>query len=122
MTSDAPNELKSSEKILLHAKTMYKEVSKEEMKVLHKVDEKKHYEYFANRYNELHSIYPALFNLLIYDADKFDMSRLTEMLRIRDQIENKEITTETASEQIGQKYFKEFCSDKVMWKKEKNGK
>jgi len=102
-------ELNTSEKILLHAEAMFRESCKEEMKVLKKVDEKKYTEYFINRYTDLHNNYPALFNLLILDGSKFDMTKLKQMLRMKDKVDRQEVSTQAASEQIGQQYFNEFC-------------
>jgi len=110
--------LNSSEKILLHATAMYKEASKEEMIVLKTVDEKKYTEYFINRFYELHVNYPAIFNLISRDGEKFDMNRLKEMLRLKDRVDNNEISSISASEKIGKQYFNEYCAGKVKWDKE----
>jgi len=120
--SDQNNELNSSEKILLHATAMHKEVSKEEMKVLKKIDEKKYMDYFTNRYHELHYNFPALFNLIASDGEKFNIEKLKEMLRLRDRVDRNEVSNKDASEHIGKKYFNEYCSDKVHWAKEKQNK
>jgi hypothetical protein len=115
------SKLTSNETILLHAISMKKEASKEEMLVLKKVNEVKYMDYLANRYSDLHLNYPAIFKLIAYDSDKFDINRLKTMLIERDRIEKKEITLENASEKIGKQYFNEFCASKVKWDKEKTG-
>ena len=112
-------DLQSTDKILLHVKAMYQEVSKQEMKVLKSTNEKKYTEYLINRFNELHNNYPALFNLLASDGENFNMVRLKEMLRLKNRINNNEISEKSASEFIGKKYFKEYASDKVNWSKER---
>ena len=114
------NNLNSNEKILLHATAMYKEACKEEMKVLRTVDEKKYTEYFTNRFYELHVNFPAIFNLIARDGDKFDMNRLKDMLRLKDRVDKNEISSESASEKIGKQYFNEYCAGKVQWNKEKD--
>lgn len=113
------SQLSSSETILLHAESMKKETSKQEMKVLKKVNEKKYMEYLVNRYNDLHVNYPALFNLLALDGEKFDMNKLKQMLREKDRVEKNEVSLQSASEQLGKQYFNEYCNNKVNWDKEK---
>ena len=113
------SQLTSSETILLHAEAMKKEASKQEMKVLKKVNEKKYMEYLVNRYSELHVNYPALFNLLALDGENFDMNKLKHMLREKDRVEKNEISLQTASEKLGKEYFNEYCGSKVNWDKEK---
>lgn len=113
------NELNSSEKILLHCESMFREVSKQEFKILKRMDEKKYMNYLVNRYNELHVNYPALFNLLAQDGDKFNMEQLREMLRLKDRVDRKEVSSQAASEHIGKIYFNKYCSSSINWSKEK---
>ena len=111
--------LTSSETILVHATAMKKETSKEEMKILKKTNEKKYMEYLINRFSDLHVTYPALFNLLALDGEKFDMNKLTYMLREKDRVEKDEISLQAVSEKIGTQYFNEYCAGKVNLKKER---
>lgn len=112
-------EFTSSEKILIHVQKMLRECTTEPMKVLKKTDEKKYMNHFANRFRDLHSNYPAIFNLVLSDAEKFDIERLKQMLRARDRVAEGEVSLEETSKQIGKEYFQEYVSGKVNLKNEK---
>lgn len=73
-----------------------------------------------DKYNDLAYCYPAIFNLLLdQEPEKFEMAKLIEMLRLRQNIQNKKTAKESktecenATKYIGQKYFNEYVKPMV---------
>ena len=69
----------------------------------------------STKYSQLQYCYPAIFNMLVdNDPDKFEINRLIQMLKIRDQAkahrnpEKVKEELEKASVRIGQQYFNQF--------------
>ena len=61
----------------------------------------------------MHQKYPTLFFSLIENPTTFPIYRLEEMLKLKQQIETTEVTTENASVRVGQQYYDEFVKDTV---------
>jgi hypothetical protein len=57
--------------------------------------------------------YPTLFFTIIENPSSFPIYRLDEMLNLKKKIENKEVSEEKISVQLGQKYYNEFVKDTV---------
>lgn len=69
----------------------------------------------STKYSQLQYCYPAIFNMLVdCDPDKFEINRLIQMLKMRDQAkshrdpEKVKSELEKASVKIGQQYFNQF--------------
>ncbi len=76
---------------------------------------------YKARYPEFASRYPNLFESCC--EPKFDMDRLRYMLNLKASIDNKQITHEKASVEVGQRLFTEYVNPIVndqKTKKEKN--
>lgn len=69
----------------------------------------------STKYSQLQYCYPAIFNMLVEtEPDKFEMNRLIQMLKMRDNAkahrdpEKVKSELEKASVQIGQQYFNQY--------------
>jgi uncharacterized protein YnzC (UPF0291/DUF896 family) len=69
----------------------------------------------CTKYSQLQYCYPSIFNMLVdNDPDKFEINRLIQMLKMRDQAkahrnpEKVKSELEKASVKIGQQYFNQF--------------
>lgn len=74
----------------------------------------------STKYSQLQYCYPAIFNMLVdNDPDKFEINRLIQMLKKRDQAkahrnpEKVKAELEKASVQIGQQYFNQYVQPKL---------
>jgi hypothetical protein len=75
------------------------------------IDEYK--KYCMERFTNFHQRYPTLFFSIIENPSSFPLYRLDEMLNLKMKIENKEVSEEKISVQLGQKYYNEFVKDTV---------
>ena len=69
--------------------------------------------YCMAKFTNLHQRYPTLFFTIIENPSSFPIYRLDEMLNLKKKIENKEVSEEKISVQLGQKYYNEFVKDTV---------
>jgi hypothetical protein len=69
--------------------------------------------YCMEKFTNLHQRYPTLFFTIIENPSSFPIYRLDEMLNLKKKIENKEVSEEKISVQLGQKYYNEFVKDTV---------
>jgi hypothetical protein len=70
--------------------------------------------YCMAKFTNLHMRYPTLFFTIIENPSSFPIYRLDEMLNLKKKIENKEVSEEKISVQLGQKYYNEFVKDTVL--------
>jgi hypothetical protein len=61
------------------------------------------------KYGEFHYNCPTLFFMIIENPSGFPMYRLNDMLSMKRKVESKEINTDDADKEMGQKYFNEFA-------------
>ncbi len=95
-------------------------LKREDIQSLRRSDNQKYFEKTQKKFTQLKELIPALFNMII-DLDnpnEFEMDRLDNMLYMRDRIRENQISTESASAQIGQQYFDEYVKPHVDMSKE----
>jgi hypothetical protein len=61
------------------------------------------------KYGEFHYNCPTLFFMVVENPSGFPMYRLNDMLAMKRKVESKEVESEDADKQMGQKYFDEFA-------------
>ena len=64
-------------------------------------------------YTNFHQKYPTLFFSIIENPTSFPWYRFNEMIQLKKNIENNNITENNASIQLGNKYYNEFVKDTV---------
>lgn len=67
--------------------------------------------HFEKKYPEFVTNYNMLFTMAC--EDNFDFGRLQYMLNLKDDIDNKKVTFENASKEVGQKMFDVYVRDNV---------
>lgn len=64
-------------------------------------------------YTNFHQKYPTLFFSIIENPTSFPWYRFNEMIQLKKNIENNNISEKNASIQLGNKYYNEFVKDTV---------
>lgn len=103
----------TDDEVITNVKQLLTLVSREDMRKLAKIRRPQYIGILNQKFPEFHMGYPALFNLIVDEPDKFEMNRLLNMLKIRSRVSNGEITYDTASEKIGQEYYNEYVKPHV---------
>jgi len=107
------DELTSSEKILIHVRSLLKFAKEEENNKLREENKGEYIQKCGNNYKSLITKYPSLFYKIIDDPENFEIERLIQMLNLKQKIDNKEISHKNASEDLGNKYYNEFVKSKI---------
>jgi hypothetical protein len=68
---------------------------------------------YQQKYMPLMMIYPALYNMIIENGKKFDLTQFEQMMTMISKVRRKEVTEETASQQFGQQMVEKFVKPKL---------
>jgi hypothetical protein len=107
---------KKSMKVVEYVKMMQKILSKEGVKENKKENKPEYMQKCMVQFSWIKDTIPGIFNMLVEDLDDpydFEMNRLIDMLKMKDAIDAKKITSEQASVHIGQKYADEYVTPLV---------
>lgn len=58
-------------------------------------------------------IYPALYNMIIENGKKFDLSQFEQMMVMISKVRRKEVTEESASQQFGEQMVEKYVKPKL---------
>ena len=58
-------------------------------------------------------IYPALFNMVIENGKKFDLTQFEQMMTMISKVRRKEVTEEAASKQFGEQMVDKYVKPKL---------
>ncbi len=58
-------------------------------------------------------IYPALYNMIIENGKKFDLTQFEQMMTMISKIRRKEVTEEAASQQFGKEMVEKYVKPKL---------
>jgi hypothetical protein len=58
-------------------------------------------------------IYPALYNMIIENGKKFDLTQFEQMMTMISKIRRKEVTEEAASKKFGEEMVEKFVKPKL---------
>lgn len=68
-------------------------------------------ETFERKYPDFAKVYHHLFDMACETS--FDMDKLVYMIEMRDKIRTRQMTTDQASKEVGQKFFDIYVKDKI---------
>jgi len=68
---------------------------------------------YQQKYMPLMMIYPALYNMIIENGKKFDLTQFEQMMTMISKVRRKEVTEETASQQFGQQMVEKYVKPKL---------
>lgn len=68
---------------------------------------------YQQKYMPLMMIYPALYNMIIENGKKFDLTQFEQMMTMISKIRRKEVTEEAASQQFGQEMVEKYVKPKL---------
>ena len=107
-------DLLSDNKIILgYCKTIIKFCSTENCINLKKNNYALYRTNLIEKFEDFFQKYPSLFNMIIDNPTTFEIEKLINMLNMKEKIDNNEITSESASVQVGQEYYDEYVKEKV---------
>ena len=101
-----------SDKLLKLCIDLKKHVSSRENINLKKKNPRKFYEQTCTKFDEL-KLFPALMSGIIKSGDNFEIDRLIDMLSLRENIKEKNMTVEDATKIVGKSYYNEFMHNKL---------
>ena len=107
--TNSTSTLISDNKLLQIINSVIKSASTEDMYKLSIDNNTLYRKNLTDKYNDFAISYPALFNTITENPKKFDINRLKQMLSMRKQVQNNNLSYEEASTQIGQQYYDEFA-------------
>lgn len=64
-------------------------------------------------FHKLHEKFPSLFDMIVEQKEKFEVTKLIHMLGLHKQVDGGSITQHDASVKIGQKYYDEYVKPKI---------
>ena len=68
---------------------------------------------YQQKYMPLMMIYPALFNMVIENGKKFDLTQFEQMMNTISKVRRKEVTEEAASKQFGEEMVEKYVKPKL---------
>lgn len=68
---------------------------------------------YQQKYMPLMMIYPALYNMVIENGKKFDLTQFEQMMTMISKIRRKEVTEEAASQQFGKEMVDKYVKPKL---------
>jgi len=68
---------------------------------------------YQQKYMPLMMIYPALYNMIIENGKKFDLTQFEQMMTMISKIRRKEVTEEAASQQFGKEMVDKYVKPKL---------
>ncbi len=68
---------------------------------------------YQQKYMPLLMIYPALYNMIIENGKKFDLTQFEQMMTMISKIRRKEVTEEAASQQFGKEMVEKYVKPKL---------
>jgi len=68
---------------------------------------------YQQKYMPLMMIYPALFNMIIENGKKFDLTQFEQMMTMISKIRSKEVTEEAASKKFGEEMVEKYVKPKL---------
>lgn len=68
---------------------------------------------YQQKYMPLMMIYPALYNMIIENGKKFDLSQFEQMMVMISKVRRKELTEESASQQFGEQMVEKYVKPKL---------
>lgn len=68
---------------------------------------------YQQKYMPLMMIYPALFNMIIENGKKFDLTQFEQMMTMISKVRRKEVTEESASKQFGEQMVEKYVKPKL---------
>ena len=68
---------------------------------------------YQQKYMPLMMIYPALFNMVIENGKKFDLTQFEQMMTMISKVRLKEVTEEAASKQFGEQMVDKYVKPKL---------
>jgi hypothetical protein len=68
---------------------------------------------YQQKYMPLMMIYPALFNMIIENGKKFDLTQFEQMMTMISKVRRKEVTEEAASKKFGEEMVEKFVKPKL---------
>jgi len=68
---------------------------------------------YQQKYMPLMMIYPALYNMIIENGKKFDLTQFEQMMTMISKVRRKEVTEEAASQQFGQQMVEKYVKPKL---------
>jgi hypothetical protein len=68
---------------------------------------------YQQKYTPLMMIYPALFNMVIENGKKFDLTQFEQMMITISKVRRKEVTEEAASKQFGEEMVDKYVKPKL---------
>ena len=68
---------------------------------------------YQQKYMPLMMIYPALFNMVIENGKKFDLTQFEQMMTMISKVRRKEVTEEAASKQFGEQMVDKYVKPKL---------
>lgn len=107
--------LETSEDIKNYVSTMISFCLKKDNTLMRNNNIDEYKQVCMRQFIDFHQKYPTLFFSIIEKPTTFPLYRLNEMLDKKNKIDNKEISEEKASIEIGQKYYDEFVKDTVAY-------
>ena len=105
--------LTKNQKILIHVNKLLKKANSREYKNIKKNNKILYEQKLREDFPEMEKFYPSLFRMIIDDPRNFNLNKLKNMLSMKDKIENKEVTYDTANKSIGLEYYNEYVKPKV---------
>jgi hypothetical protein len=68
---------------------------------------------YQQKYMPLMMIYPALYNMIIENGKKFDLTQFEQMMLMISKVRRKEVTEESASKQFGEQMVEKYVKPKL---------
>ena len=68
---------------------------------------------YQQKYMPLMMIYPALFNMVIENGKKFDLTQFEKMIAMISKVRRKEVTEEAASKKFGEEMVEKYVKPKL---------
>lgn len=68
---------------------------------------------YQQKYMPLMMIYPALYNMIIENGKKFDLTQFEQMMVMISKVRRKEVTEESASQQFGEQMVEKYVKPKL---------
>lgn len=68
---------------------------------------------YQQKYMPLMMIYPALYNMIIENGKKFDLTQFEQMMTMISKIRRKEVTEEAASKKFGEEMVEKYVKPKL---------
>lgn len=105
------NEVDSSDKILEMAETLLKRLTSQQYRRYQSQHgQAKYRQMVQTEFKDMHYKYPAIFNKMFDEGDKFDMKMLRHILGKREAITKGEVSEESATAEFGKKMADKYVT------------